>query len=124
MNPTFPHRFATTLSCAAGAAFASALLIGPATAQTADPVEDARAVERANGVKDQNFEHATPDIRERRDEKGTQFREYRVAGQLYAVKVTPPVGAPYWLIQREGVMRRFDMPEKTLTVPSWLVLEW
>ena len=59
-----------------------------------------------------------------RRQDGAEFKEYRVQGQLVAVKVTPPVGKPYWLIERNGSMQRHDGPSPNLTVPSWLVLEW
>ncbi len=59
-----------------------------------------------------------------RRQEGSEFKEYRVRGQLQAVKVTPAVGKPYWLINRNGEMQRHDGPSPNLTVPSWLVLEW
>ncbi|WP_211238030.1 DUF2782 domain-containing protein [Derxia gummosa] len=66
-----------------------------------------------------------PDITVRRD-GSAEFKEYRVNGRLYAVKVTPNVGKPYWLIDRSGggQLQRFDGPSPNLTVPSWLILEW
>lgn len=59
-----------------------------------------------------------------RRQEGSELKEYRVRGQLIAVKVTPQVGKPYWLINRKGEMQRHDGPSPNLTVPSWLVLEW
>lgn len=61
-----------------------------------------------------------------RRREGAQYKEYRVRGQLYAVKVTPDVGKPYWLIDRkgDGTMTRYDGPAGNLTVPQWLILEW
>lgn len=59
-----------------------------------------------------------------RRQEGAELKEYRVRGQLVAVKVTPRIGKPYWLIKRNGEMQRFDGPSPNLTVPSWLVLEW
>lgn len=59
-----------------------------------------------------------------RRQDGAELKEYRVRGQLVAVKVTPRIGKPYWLINRNGEMQRFDGPSPNLTVPSWLILEW
>ncbi|WP_176256702.1 DUF2782 domain-containing protein [Derxia lacustris] len=72
------------------------------------------------------LEGGTPaDITIRRDNRA-EFKEYRVNGRLYAVKVTPIGGKPYWLIDRSGggQLQRFDGPSPNLTVPSWLILEW
>ncbi|CAN5309868.1 hypothetical protein BH10PSE17_BH10PSE17_27730 [soil metagenome] len=97
-----------------------------AQAQSPDPAEDVRRLERSDAAKSDAGITPAPDIRTRRDEQGTEFREYRVAGQMSAVKVTPKRGAPYWLIQRDGIMRRVDGPGQAsnITVPTWLVLEW
>lgn len=52
-------------------------------------------------------------------------QEYRISGKLYMIKVTPPHGVPYYLIDQEGngVMTRQDvMP--TLAVPLWVLKSW
>lgn len=51
--------------------------------------------------------------------------EYRIRGKLYMVKVTPPHGVPYYLIDREGKgqMVREDSPSK-LSVPMWVIGSW
>ncbi|NMG75892.1 DUF2782 domain-containing protein [Aromatoleum diolicum] len=52
-------------------------------------------------------------------------QEYRIGGRLYMIKVTPPHGVPYYLIDHEGkgVMTRQDvMP--TLAVPMWVIKSW
>lgn len=51
--------------------------------------------------------------------------EFRIRGRLYMIKVTPPHGVPYYLVDREGdgVMARQDvMP--TLSVPMWVIKSW
>jgi hypothetical protein len=51
--------------------------------------------------------------------------EYRIRGKLYMVKVTPPHGVPYYLIDREGngqMVRDDSAP--TLSVPMWVVKSW
>jgi hypothetical protein len=51
--------------------------------------------------------------------------EYRLRGKLYMVKVTPPHGASYYLIDREGngqMVRDDSAP--TLAVPMWVIKNW
>ncbi|QDF98984.1 hypothetical protein CJ010_21820 [Azoarcus sp. DD4] len=50
--------------------------------------------------------------------------EYRIRGKLYMVKVTPPHGVPYYLIDRngDGRMVRDDAP--ALSVPMWVIKSW
>lgn len=52
-------------------------------------------------------------------------QEYRIRGKLYMLKVTPPHGTPYYLIDQEGhgVMTRQDVLP-TLAVPMWVVKSW
>ena len=51
--------------------------------------------------------------------------EYRVNGRLYMLKVTPPHGTPYYLIDRggEGSFEHVS-GEKPLSVPMWVVKSW
>lgn len=51
--------------------------------------------------------------------------EFRIRGRLYMIKVTPPHGVPYYLVDYEGdgVMARQDvMP--SLSVPMWVIKSW
>ncbi|MBD5801192.1 hypothetical protein AZOA_05990 [Azoarcus sp. Aa7] len=52
-------------------------------------------------------------------------QEYRIRGKLYMIKVTPPHGVPYYLIDNEGngVMARQDVLP-TLAVPMWVIKSW
>ena len=52
-----------------------------------------------------------------------QVEEYRVNGRLYAVKVTPPHGAPYFLmdVTGDGTMIRRDSLDPGLRVPQWVI---
>ena len=54
-----------------------------------------------------------------------QVEEYRIRGRLYMVKVTPPHGVPYYLVDREGrgVMTREDVAP-ALAVPMWVLKSW
>ena len=60
--------------------------------------------------------------------KDSLVKEYRINGQLRAIKVTPQNGfPPYYLIDKEGtgqfVRMGPDMGEDTI-VPNWILLEW
>ena len=49
--------------------------------------------------------------------------EYRVNGKLYMLKVTPPHGVPYYLIDEkgDGRMSRQDPLDSGLRVPMWVI---
>lgn len=52
--------------------------------------------------------------------------EYRVNGQLYMVKVTPPHGVPYYLYDEAGngnFVRR-DPHDAGVRVPKWVIKRW
>ncbi|HKM36521.1 MAG TPA: DUF2782 domain-containing protein [Thiopseudomonas sp.] len=51
--------------------------------------------------------------------------EYRLNGFLYAVKVTPKKGKPYFLVRADGSEGNFiraDKPE--MRIPSWEIFSW
>ena len=51
--------------------------------------------------------------------------EYRLNGFLYAVKVTPKKGKPYFLVRADGSDGNFiraDKPE--MRIPSWEIFSW
>ncbi|NLY13134.1 MAG: DUF2782 domain-containing protein [Gammaproteobacteria bacterium] len=53
------------------------------------------------------------------------IEEYRLNGFLYAVKVTPKKGKPYFLVRADGSDGNFiraDKPE--LRIPSWEIFSW
>lgn len=52
-----------------------------------------------------------------------KVEEYRVNGKLYAMKVTPPHGVPYFLIDPNGDGRliRRDSLDSGLHVPEWVI---
>ena len=56
--------------------------------------------------------------------KARTYKEYRVGGQLYAIKVTPKVGKPYYLIAADNEGNPIDPTERTMLVPSWVIFEW
>ncbi|MCX7207991.1 MAG: DUF2782 domain-containing protein [Proteobacteria bacterium] len=68
----------------------------------------------------------TPEIRVIEKADAT-IAEYRLRGKLYMVKVTPKVGLPYFLIDKEG-QGRFDRSDdlggSNLSVPRWVIFEF
>lgn len=49
--------------------------------------------------------------------------EYRIAGRLYMMKVIPPTGAPYYLIDHrgDGNFTRHDSFDFGTRVPMWVI---
>ena len=52
--------------------------------------------------------------------------EFRIHGKLYMVKVTPPHGTPYYLVDRQGqgTLERMDNLEPGTSVPMWVLKRW
>jgi hypothetical protein len=53
-----------------------------------------------------------------------QVEEYRMNGKLYMMKVTPPHGTAYYLIDQAGggTMTRVDVTDPSrLSVPQWVI---
>jgi len=52
-----------------------------------------------------------------------KVEEYRVNGKLYAMKITPAHGVPYFLmdIAGDGSMVRRDSLDSGLRVPQWVI---
>lgn len=55
-----------------------------------------------------------------------KVEEYRIKGRLYMVKVTPPHGRPYYLVDPKGngQMVRYDDLSPNLLVPLWVIFEF
>ncbi|HSC80011.1 MAG TPA: DUF2782 domain-containing protein [Chitinolyticbacter sp.] len=66
-----------------------------------------------------------PDVRIIEKDDAT-IAEYRMHGKLYMMKVTPKIGPPYYLIDREGDGRfdRMDTGGANISVPRWVLFEW
>jgi len=67
---------------------------------------------------------AEPDVTIRQDGDRT-IEEYRVNGFLYAVKVIPKGGKPYFLVRADGSDGNFirsDNPD--MLIPSWEIFKW
>ena len=52
--------------------------------------------------------------------------EYRISGKLYLVKVTPPHGRPYYLIDErgDGKFSRQESHDTGLRPPMWVIHSW
>ena len=57
---------------------------------------------------------------------GNKEEEYRLGGKLYMIKVTPPHGPPYYLVdeQGSGVMTRMNTVTSGTRPPMWVVKTW
>ena len=55
-----------------------------------------------------------------------KVEEFRVKGRLYMIKVTPPHGKPYFLVDHkgDGLMRRYDDLSPNFQVPMWVIHEF
>lgn len=86
---------------------ATLLLIGPLMVQAADDAPS-----------------ADPDVTIRQDGDKT-IQEYRQNGFLYAIKITPKHGKPYFLVRADGTDDNFirsDQPD--MLIPAWKIFEW
>ncbi|CAI3786437.1 hypothetical protein AHFPHNDE_00067 [Pseudomonas sp. MM227] len=67
---------------------------------------------------------ADPDVTIRQDGDKT-IKEYRQNGFLYAIKITPKHGKPYFLVRADGTDDNFirsDQPD--MLIPAWKIFEW
>jgi hypothetical protein len=64
-----------------------------------------------------------PDVTIRQEGERT-VEEYRVNGFLYAVKVIPKTGKPYFLVRADGDSNfiRADRPD--MLIPAWEIFSW
>ena len=65
-----------------------------------------------------------PDVTIRQDGDKT-ITEYRQNGFLYAIKVTPKNGKPYFLVRADGSEGNFvrsDQPD--MLIPAWEIFKW
>ena len=53
--------------------------------------------------------------------------EKRVNGKLYAIRVTPKKGAPYYLVDSDGdgdLETRRNDTDSDLLIPAWVIKQW
>lgn len=55
-----------------------------------------------------------------------RIEEYRIRGRLYAIKVTPPHGRPYYLVdvRGDGQLVRYDDLSPNFMVPLWVIFSF
>ena len=55
-----------------------------------------------------------------------KVEEYRMNGKLYMMKVTPPHGVPYYLVDEkgDGVMARMNTLSSGTRPPMWVIKSW
>ncbi len=73
------------------------------------------------GISEEDFEPEVTIIKRGED----TVEEFRIQGRLYMIKVTPPHGKPYFLVDRkgDGVFAR-ETDERSLSVPMWVIQSW
>ena len=65
-----------------------------------------------------------PDVTIRQDGDKT-IQEYRQNGFLYAIKVTPKNGKPYFLVRADGSDGNFiRSDEPDMLIPAWEIFKW
>jgi Protein of unknown function (DUF2782) len=58
---------------------------------------------------------------------GDVVEELRVNGQLYAIRVTPKRGVPYYLVDSDGdgnLETRNNDTDPSLLIPAWVIKQW
>ncbi|UVJ44113.1 DUF2782 domain-containing protein [Pseudomonas sp. LS1212] len=67
---------------------------------------------------------ADPDVTIRQEGDKT-IQEYRQNGFLYAIKITPKNGKPYFLVRADGSEGNFiRSDEPDMLIPAWKIFEW
>ena len=59
-----------------------------------------------------------------RQEGDKTIQEYRVNGFLYAIKVTPKGGKPYFLVRADGVAHWMRSDKPDMLIPQWEIFSW
>ena len=103
------------------AALLAALAAAPALAADAGKPAPNAPPPPQIGVDDGRDAEPDVPIRQEGDKK---IEEYRVNGKLYAVKVTPKVGPPYYLVDQkgDGELTPYDVTGRgKLKIPHWVL---
>lgn len=64
-----------------------------------------------------------PDVTIRQEGDKT-IQEYRINGFLYAIKVTPKVGKPYFLVRADGDSNFIRSDNPDMLIPQWEIFRW
>lgn len=59
-----------------------------------------------------------------RQEGDKTIQEYRVNGFLYAIKVTPKLGKPYFLVRADGDSNFIRSDNPDMLIPQWEIFRW
>ncbi|MBB3103262.1 DUF2782 domain-containing protein [Azomonas macrocytogenes] len=59
-----------------------------------------------------------------RTEGDRTIEEYRLNGILYAVKVTPTYGKPYFLVRADGDNNFVNSEKPGMLIPAWKIFSW
>ncbi len=99
----------------------SALLFS-AIALTATAQQSPTDLQPLPGIVDDPAQAPQVTIRKQGEDK---VEEYRMNGKLYMVKVTPPHGKPYYLVDRKGngsfMQEETAVGDKGISVPMWVI---
>jgi len=105
---------------------ACALFLFAGIAQTASQQEELNILElppEPESAPPEEEEEVEVTIIRRKD---AVIEEYRVNGELRAVKITPTYGEPYYLVDTDGnghMERRLSLSDG-LRIPSWVIYSW
>lgn len=102
--------------------------LAPALAAQDNGEEELEAVPPPPDIPEpiQSGEPIEPDVTIIRKDDAV-IEEYRVNGILYMVKITPDVGLPYYLIDRDGdgnMETRSRGIKEDPGVPQWILFSW
>lgn len=64
-----------------------------------------------------------PDVTIRQEGDKT-IQEYRINGFLYAIKVTPKIGKPYFLVRADGDSNFIRSDNPDMLIPQWEIFRW
>ncbi|MFC3608064.1 DUF2782 domain-containing protein [Stutzerimonas tarimensis] len=64
-----------------------------------------------------------PEVTIRQDADRT-VEEYRINGFLYAIKITPKRGKPYFLVRADGDQHFVRAEHPDMLIPAWEILRW
>ncbi len=59
-----------------------------------------------------------------RQEGDKTIQDYRVNGFLYAIKVTPKGGKPYFLVRADGEAHWMRSDKPDMLIPQWEIFSW
>ncbi len=94
----------------------------PAAAQTPPKLEPLPEPPPPPGLIDDAALEPQVTIRKQGEDK---IEEYRINGRLYMIKVTPPHGKPYYLVDRKGTgaftQEESAVGDKGIAVPLWVI---